>query len=89
MFLQGNEDMRPKREEHPNWERSPVEAAEPAAPVDPLRGPTGAWNSRGIPQALGNRCAIPTAPTGLAPGSSFFSGFGKKQSRQASAVSIE
>jgi hypothetical protein len=27
-------------------------------------GPTGAWNSCGIPQALGNRFAITTAPTG-------------------------
>jgi hypothetical protein len=29
-------------------------------------GPTIAWNSCGIPQALGNRCAIPPAPTGPA-----------------------
>ena len=26
--------------------------------------PTGVWNSAGIPPSLGNRCAIPTAPTG-------------------------
>jgi hypothetical protein len=29
-------------------------------------GPTGAWNYYGIPQALGNPCAIPTASTGPA-----------------------
>jgi len=39
-------------------------------------GPTGAWNSCGIPQALGNRCAITTAPTGPATGFPISLGFG-------------
>lgn len=30
----------------------------------------GLWNSWGIPQTLGNRCAIPTAPTG--PGAELY-----------------
>jgi hypothetical protein len=33
-------------------------------PGSRLAGPTGAWNSARIPQVLGNRCAITTAPTG-------------------------
>jgi len=35
------------------------------------------WNSCGIPQILGNRCAIPTAPTGSSAELHFCSGFQK------------